>query len=140
MAELALGSQLACKLLLFPLKCTIGNLSPLSSLQSCSRPSSSSHSSSPSSSTRAPGASIFVTCNLIRISRIAVSQKQSHISFSRLTYRFLEVDNTFFGVYRVAQLVRADAVGEIKCVEIVVIEEADNTHPGAAYAVGVLSI
>lgn len=51
--ELALGSQLACRLLLEPVKCTMGSRSPLKSLQSI--PSSS------SSSSAEPGGSTFVT-------------------------------------------------------------------------------
>jgi hypothetical protein len=62
---LAFGSQLACKLLELPLKCTTGNLVPVKPLQSMlSLPSG-------SSSSPLPGGSIFVTCSLILISRIA---------------------------------------------------------------------
>jgi len=80
----AFGSQLACRLLEFPRKCTTGKRSPLKLLQSMQSPSSSSSSSSP-----LPGGSMRVTCSLIRISRIAKrleeeESNQPHVQKTRI--------------------------------------------------------
>ena len=66
---LAFGSQEAWRLLDVPAKCTMGSLVPRKFLQSS--PSSSSSSLLPS-----VGCSIFVTCHLTRISRIATHCKR----------------------------------------------------------------
>lgn len=68
--EFAFGSQLACKLLESPVKCTIGSLWPLNPRKSGSG------FSSQSSSSYSGGGSILVTRSLMRISLIATDNQQ----------------------------------------------------------------
>lgn len=61
-------------------------------------------------------------------------------NFSGSTYCFRKVNNTFFRINRIAGLAGSHACAEVEGVEVVVVQETDDPHPGAAYAVGVLRV